>query len=130
MNRQNISSGAVWEDKVGYSRAVRVGNIIEVAGTTATNGSQITGKGSVYEQAKYSLQKIEHALQQVGATLQDVVRTRMFVTDISRWEEAGKAHGEFFKSIKPATTMVEVQALIHPDLLVEIEATAILTDQV
>lgn len=125
MKRQNIFSGAVWEDIVGYSRAVRVGNTIEVAGTTATHGEEIIGKGSAYEQTRYVLQKIEKALQQANSTLQDVVRTRIFVTDISRWEEVGRAHGEFFKNIKPASTMVEVKALIHPELLVEIEATAI-----
>ncbi|WP_299819931.1 RidA family protein [uncultured Pontibacter sp.] len=126
MKRQNISSGAVWEDTIGYSRAVRVGNTIEVAGTTATNGNEVIGKGSPYEQTKYILQKIEHALQQAGASLNDVVRTRIFVTDISRWEDVGRAHGEFFGSIKPAATMVEVSALINPEHLVEIEATAIL----
>ncbi|MEJ8803241.1 RidA family protein [Pontibacter sp. H249] len=126
MKRQNISSGAVWEDIVGYSRAVRVGNTIEVAGTTATNGDEVVGKGNPYEQAKYALQKIEKALAQAGASLSNVVRTRIYVTNISQWEEVGRAHGEFFKSIKPASTMVEVSALINPDLLVEIEATAIL----
>ena len=130
MKRQNISSGAVWEDIVGYSRAVRIGNTIEVAGTTATNGDEVIGIGSPYEQTKYTLQKIEKALEQSGASLRDVVRTRIYVTDISQWEEIGRAHGEFFKSIKPASTMVEVSALINPELLVEIEATAILaTDE-
>ncbi|MFD2248445.1 RidA family protein [Pontibacter ruber] len=126
MKRQNISSGAVWEDIVGYSRAVRIGNLVEVAGTTATEGEEIVGKGDAYEQTKYTLQKIEEALIQAGATLQDVIRTRIFVTDISQWEAVGRAHGEFFRSIKPASTMVEVKALIHPDLLVEIEATAVM----
>lgn len=130
MERQNISSGAIWEDLVGYSRAVRVGNTIEVAGTTATDGDKIIGRGSAYEQTRYVLQKIEQALAAAGATLNDVVRTRIFVTDISQWEEVGRAHGEFFRSIKPAATMVEVSALIAPDLLVEIEATAIVTHQV
>mgnify|MGYP005749624047 CR=1 FL=1 len=130
MKRKNISSGAVWEDIVGYSRAVRVGNIIEVAGTTATEGSEIIGKGSAYEQTKYTLHKIEKALEEAGATLTDVVRTRIYVTDISQWEDVGRAHGEVFKSIKPASTMVEVSALINPELLVEIEATAILSDKV
>ncbi len=124
--RKNISSGAKWEDIVGYSRAVRVGNIIEVAGTTATEGDEIISSGNAYEQTKYIILKIEKALNEAGAKLQDVVRTRIFVTDISIWEEVGKAHGEFFREIKPASTMVEVKGLIHPDLVVEIEATAIL----
>ena len=128
MKRKNISSGAVWEDIVGYSRAVRIGNIIEVAGTTSTEGNEIIGKGSAYEQTKYTLHKIEKALAEAGATLKDVVRTRLFVTDISQWEEVGRAHGEVFRAIKPTATMVEVSALINPDLLVEIEATAILSD--
>ncbi len=126
VNRKNISSGTKWENIVGYSRAVRIGNIIEVAGTTATEGEEIIAPGNAYEQTKYIIQKIEHALNEAGATLNDVVRTRMFVTDISKWEEVGKAHGEFFKNIKPAATMVEVRALIHINLVVEIEVTAIL----
>lgn len=126
MTRKNISSGGKWENIVGYSRAVRIGNIIEVAGTTATEGEEIIAPGNAYEQTKYIIQKIERALNEAGATLNDVVRTRMFVTDISKWEEVGKAHGEFFATIKPAATMVEVKALIHPDLVVEIEVTAIL----
>lgn len=126
MKRRNISSGAAWEDTVGYSRAVRVGNTIEVAGTTATEGDETIGKGDAYEQAKYALQKIEKALKLAGASLKDVVRTRMFVTDISKWQEVGRAHGEVFSQIKPATSMIEVKGLINPDLLVEIEATAIL----
>jgi enamine deaminase RidA (YjgF/YER057c/UK114 family) len=127
MKRQNISSGAVWEDIIGYSRAVRIGNIIEVAGTTATDGDQIIGKGNAYEQTKFILQKIEKALEEAGATMEDVVRTRMFVTDITQWEEIGRAHGEVFRTIKPAATMVQVSALINPELLVEIEATALLS---
>ncbi len=126
MKRQNISSGAKWEDIVGYSRAVKVGNIVEVAGTTASEGEKIIAPGNAYEQTKYIIQKIERALNHAGASLNDVVRTRMFVTDISKWEEIGKAHGEFFREIKPAATMVEVKALIHPDLVVEIEAAAII----
>jgi enamine deaminase RidA (YjgF/YER057c/UK114 family) len=125
MKRLNISSGAKWEDVVGYSRAVRVGNIIEVAGTTASEGDKIIAPGNAYEQTKYIIQKIERALHEAGATLNDVFRTRMFVTDIAKWEEVGKAHGEFFATIKPAATMVEVKALIHPDLVVEMEVTAI-----
>ena len=124
--RKNISSGSSWEDIVGYSRAVRVGNIIEVAGTTAMDGDVLVGKGDVYAQAVFIFKKIEKALIEAGATLADVVRTRMFITDISKWEEAGKAHGEFFKNIKPVSTMVQVPSLINKDLLIEIEVTAIL----
>ncbi|MCX2739424.1 RidA family protein [Pontibacter anaerobius] len=126
MKRQNISFGAVWEDVVGYSRAVRVGNTIEVAGTTATNGDTVVGRGSPYEQTKYILRQIERALQQAGATMKDVVRTRLYVTDIGHWEEIGRAHHEVFKDIKPAASMVQVAGLINPEHLVEIEATAIL----
>jgi enamine deaminase RidA (YjgF/YER057c/UK114 family) len=124
-HRQLISSGSPWEDVVGYSRAVQVGNIIEVAGTTAMDGDVLIGKGDVYAQTVYIFQKIEKALQQAGATMNDVVRTRMFVTDISQWEAVGKAHGEFFKTIKPVATMVEVKALIDPELLIEIEVSAV-----
>lgn len=124
--RITISSGAIWEDIVGYSRAVRMGNIVEVAGTTAVdeNGNTV-GINDMYAQTQYILQKIEKALQQADANLSDVVRTRMFITDIRQWEAAGRAHGEFFRTIKPAATMVEVKALINPELLIEIEATAI-----
>ncbi|RFS26251.1 RidA family protein [Chitinophaga silvatica] len=125
MKRTNYSSGALWEGKVGYSRAVRIGDIIEVSGTVATEDDKVVAEGDAYEQTKYILAKIEAALINAGATLHDVVRTRMFVTDISRWEEYGRAHGEFFKAIKPATTMVEVSKLIDPRYLVEIEATAV-----
>lgn len=120
-----ISSGSPWEDVVGYSRAVKVGNVIEVAGTTAMDGDTLIGRGDIYAQTIFVFTKIENALQQAGATLQDVVRTRMFVTDISQWELVGKAHGEFFKNIKPVATMVEVSRLINDDLLIEIEVTAI-----
>ena len=123
--RKNISSGSPWENIIGYSRAVRVGNIIEVAGTTAMDGELLIGKGDVYAQTVFIFKKIEKALIEAGATLADVVRTRMFITDISKWEEAGKAHGDFFKNIKPVSTMVEVTKLINDDLLIEIEVTAI-----
>jgi enamine deaminase RidA (YjgF/YER057c/UK114 family) len=123
--KKKISSGSPWEDIVGYSRAVRVGNIIEVAGTTSMDGDILTGKGDLYAQTVFIFKKIEKALIDAGATLKDVVRTRMFVTDITRWEEAGKAHGEFFKEIRPVSTMVEVSKLIHEELLIEIEVTAI-----
>lgn len=126
--RKNISSGSPWEDQVGYSRAVRIGNRIEVAGTTATEDGKVVGKDNLYEQTVFIFRKIEKALIEAGATLNDVVRTRMFVTDISRWEEAGQAHAEFFSTIKPAATMVEVAKLIHPDLLVEIEVTAVVPE--
>jgi enamine deaminase RidA (YjgF/YER057c/UK114 family) len=123
--RKNISSGASWEDIIGYCRAVRIGNVIEVSGTTAVDNGQVVGENSPYEQTRFILAKIKKALIEAGATMSDVVRTRMFVTDISRWEEVGRAHGEFFRDIKPATCMVEVKALIEPALLVEIEVTAI-----
>lgn len=124
--RTNISSGAKWENIVGYSRAVRIGNIVEVAGTTAVDeNGQVVGVGDVYAQAKFILEKIERALNQAGAARTDVIRTRMFVTDISRWQEIGRAHGEFFHDIRPAATMVEVSALVSPELLVEIEVSAV-----
>jgi enamine deaminase RidA (YjgF/YER057c/UK114 family) len=124
--RINISSGTQWEASVGYSRAVRIGNIVEVAGTTAVDEhGQVVGRGDPYEQARYAILKIERALKEAGASLQDVVRTRMYVTDIERWEAVGRAHGEFFSSVRPASTLVEVSALVSPDLLVEIEATAV-----
>jgi len=121
-----ISSGSPWEDIVGYSRAVRVGNVVEVAGTTAMDGDQLVGRNDVYAQAVFIFKKIEVALAAAGATMQDVVRTRMFVTDISNWEAVGKAHGEFFAAIKPVATMVEVSRLINDELLIEIEVTAII----
>jgi enamine deaminase RidA (YjgF/YER057c/UK114 family) len=124
--RINISSGAKWEELVGYSRAVRIGNIIEVSGTTAIDGEMIIGKGDLYTQAKYIFQKIEKTLIQAGASMSDVVRTRMYLTNISQWEEAGKAHAEYFSGIKPAASMIEVSRLIDPDLLIEIEVTAII----
>ena len=128
MQRTNYSSGAKWEDIVGYSRAVKIGNTIEITGTVAVDeNNNLVGGTSAYEQTKYILRKIERVLQQAGASLKDVVRTRMFVTDISRWEEYGRAHGEFFSEIKPCTSMIEVKGLIAPEYLVEIEATAIIT---
>ncbi|MBA2248896.1 MAG: RidA family protein [Chitinophagaceae bacterium] len=124
--KKQVSSGTSWENIVGYSRAVRVNNIIEVAGTTAVDGDTIVGKNDVYAQTIFILKKIEASLEILGSSLKEVVRTRMFVTDISQWELIGKAHGTFFKDIKPVTTMVQVNKLIDPDLLVEIEATAII----
>lgn len=124
--RLTILSGAPWEEIVGYARAVRIGNVIEVAGTTAVDDAgQVVGVDDPGAQTRFILQKIEKALVAAGATLQDVVRTRMFVTDIARWEAVGRAHGEFFRTIKPVASMVEVKALIDPDLMVEIEVTAI-----
>ena len=130
MNKRiNISSGAKWEDIVGYSRAVRIGNLVEVAGTTAVDeNGQVVGLGDPAEQTKFILAKIEKALASAGATLKDVVRTRMFVTNIADWEAIGRVHGLYFKEIKPAATMVEVKALISPELLVEIEVTAVLAE--
>jgi len=126
MERTNYSSGARWENIVGYSRAVRVGNVIEVTGTVAVDDAgEVVGRSNPYEQTKFVIEKIENVLQRAGASLKDVVRTRMFVTDISKWEEYGKAHGEFFKDIKPCTSMIEISALIDPAYLIEIEATAI-----
>ncbi len=127
--KQYISSGSPWEEVVGYSRAVRTGNVVEVAGTTAMDGDQLIGKDDVYAQTVFIIRKMEKALHQAGASLADVVRTRMYVTDISQWEQVGKAHGLFFKDIKPASTMVEVSRLINDDLLIEIEMTAVTEPQ-
>jgi enamine deaminase RidA (YjgF/YER057c/UK114 family) len=129
MQRKNFSSGAKWEDIVGYSRAVLMGDHLEVSGTVATDEAGTVGKGDFYLQTKYIIQKIEKVLQQAGLELSDVIRTRIFVTDISKWEQVGRAHGEFFKDIKPATSMVEVSALIDPEYLVEIEMTAVKSDK-
>ena len=125
-NRKNISSGTVWEGSVGYSRAVRIGNVVEVSGTVASDGDKLMGKNNPYEQTKFIILKIEKALVEAGVSLSDVIRTRIFLTNINQWPEVGRAHGEFFGEIRPCTTMLEVSKLIANDYLVEIEATAIL----
>lgn len=127
MERINYSSGAKWEDIVGYSRAVKIGNTVEVTGTVAVDANnELVGKNDAYAQTRFIIEKIEAVLKRAGASLNDVVRTRMFVTDISRWEEYGRAHGEYFGTIKPCTSMIEVKGLIDPEYLIEIEATAVI----
>jgi len=129
MRRQKYSSNSKWEDIVGYSRAIRIGNIIELSGTVAVDdANKLVGDGNVYEQTKFIISKIIQYIEKAGGKKEDIVRTRLFVTDITKWEEIGRAHGEYFKDIKPVTTMVEVKSLISKEYLVEIEATAIVTE--
>ncbi|MBA2562780.1 MAG: RidA family protein [Chitinophagaceae bacterium] len=127
--KQKISSGSFWEDVVGYSRAVKAGNIIEVAGTTAMDAENVIGEGDVYEQAIFIFTKIEKVLLQLGSGLQDIIRTRMYVTNIDEWESVGRAHAKVFRHIKPVATLIEVKRLIDPRLLIEIEITAIVEDE-
>lgn len=125
MKRKNFSGGAVWEDIVGYSRSVRIGNIIEISGTTAVVDNKVAGVNDPYIQTKTILEKIKKVLEEAGASLADVIRTRMFVTDISKWQQYAKAHQEYFGKIKPATSMIEIKSLIDPDMMIEIEVSAV-----
>jgi enamine deaminase RidA (YjgF/YER057c/UK114 family) len=126
--RISISSGTIWESKIGYSRAVRIGNLIEVSGTAAVDRDRIIAPGDPYQQTRFIIQKIERAIEEAGGSLTDVIRTRIYVTNIKDWDAVGRAHGEFFKDIKPVTSMVEVKSLIDPNIVVEIEATAYLSE--
>ncbi|MCD9021846.1 RidA family protein [Cohnella silvisoli] len=123
--RMRVSTGSPWEPVVGYCRAIRVGSLVEVAGTTSMKDGKVVFKGDPYNQTRYILEIIDQALQEVGAAMEDVIRTRMYVTNITQWEEIGRAHGEWFKDIRPVATMVEVKALIDPELLIEIEVQAV-----
>lgn len=129
MARQNVSTGGPWEGKIGYSRAVRVGAHVSVSGSTAMTSSGLVGKGDPYAQTIQAFKTIETALKQAGASLNDVVRTRIYMANIDQWQEVGRAHGEIFGKVRPATTMVEVKRLIDPDMLVEIEADAIISQE-
>ncbi|MFZ1748600.1 MAG: RidA family protein [Saprospiraceae bacterium] len=125
--KTKLSSSAIWEDSIGYSRAVKVGNVVEVAGTTAVKHGVVVHTGDPYHQTKYILQIIDHVLKQLDASIEDVVRTRLYLKHIGDWEEVGRAHGEVFGKIKPASTMIAVSSMINPEMLVEIEVTAIIT---
>jgi enamine deaminase RidA (YjgF/YER057c/UK114 family) len=127
--RISIPSGTIWENKIGYSRAVRIGRLIEVSGTSAIDRDRIVAPGDPYQQTRFIIQKIEKALNDAGGSLSDVIRTRIYVTNIKDWDAVGRAHGEFFRDIKPVTTMVEVKSLIDPNFVVELEATAYLKEE-